>query len=103
MQPDLPPNAAKLAAKAIAEGDAKYGAETRYDGAPERHIDAATRHLARHARGEFTDHDSGLPALAHAAARILLAIEMTQGQGVEIGKRFPVERICTDKWETGPR
>ena len=23
--------------------------------------------------------------------------------GVEIGERFRVERICTDEWETGPR
>jgi len=41
------------------------------------HADAALRHLVAHLRGEVLDLESGLPALAHAAARVLMMLALS--------------------------
>jgi hypothetical protein len=41
------------------------------------HADAAFRHLVAHLRGEDIDQESGLPALAHAAARVLMMLALS--------------------------
>ena len=47
------------------------------------HADAALRHLGAHLRGEDIDQESGLPALAHAAARVMMMLDLFLAQQEE--------------------
>ena len=40
------------------------------------HADAALRHMVAHLRGKDIDPESGQPALAHAAARVLMMLDL---------------------------
>lgn len=77
------PNALALVERVIQFGGRVRGLEPgEVMGAAITHLDAAARHLesARWNR-EATDHESGLPHLAHAAARLLLALEVRSRTG----------------------
>ena len=85
MKPDptvVPPRAFLEVALAIQTGDAKYGAGTRFDGEPRRHLAGALRHELAYLDGREFDPETGLHHLAHAAARLLLALEMVGGSVV---------------------
>ena len=85
MKPDptvLPPRALLEVALAIQTGDAKHGAGTRFDGGSRRHVAGALRHELAFLDGREFDPETGLHHLAHAAARLLLALEMSGGSVV---------------------
>ncbi len=76
---NLPPTAARAGSLVMAFGAEKYEDHESYlkDGRPARnHVEAAYRHLHRWEEGELQDHESGEHPLAHAAARILMALEL---------------------------
>jgi hypothetical protein len=72
----LPYDAVAGVVDVLTHGSAKYGPENwrtvqRWD---ERYFAAAMRHLSAYRRGSFTDDDSGLPHLAHAACCVLFLL-----------------------------
>ena len=75
----MPWRALDLVALVFAYGAAKHG-EGDYKGpdapTPEYCVGAAFRHLSDHLQGNSVDEESGLPALAHAVARGLIALEL---------------------------
>lgn len=75
----LPAKALALVAKVFTLGAGKHGDvsyETRTDTRAE--LDAALRHLYAHLGGELLDPELGTPHLAHAAARLLIALEILE-------------------------
>ena len=85
MKPDptvIPPRALLEVALAIQTGDVKHGAETRLGGNPRRHLAGALRHALAYLDGREFDDESGLHHLAHAAARLLLALGMSPAEAV---------------------
>lgn len=79
----LVPQVALLAvARIMTFGAAKYGRlnwkqpDDHPVPRPSRLLDAAQRHINAHLRGEAIDADSGEPHLAHAAASIMMALEL---------------------------
>lgn len=74
----LPLHGAEAVAKVMTYGAKKYEAHNYLSGiAYLRLASAALRHLFAWLRGEDTDGESGLPHLAHAAASIMMLIDMT--------------------------
>ena len=68
-----PIEALELMSQALAYGAKKYGRSNFKKGhAFSRTLDAAMRHLAAIASGEFTDAESGNPHLAHALASLAM-------------------------------
>lgn len=62
-------------------GIAKYGAaEDWLTTEPERHFDAAMRHILAHVEGEEYDTDSGCLHLAHAITNLMFEIERRERQ-----------------------
>ena len=74
----IPADAKALAALALGDGAATYGDfGWQGDGRPVTdHLAAAERHMDQHRAGVTRDAESGLPPLAHAAARILIALAL---------------------------
>ena len=48
------------------------------------HLDKALRHIAGHMRGETRDHETKLPALAHATARLLMILALDSAATPEV-------------------
>ena len=72
----LPYDAVADVVDVLTHGSLKYGPENwrtvqRWD---ERYFAAAMRHLSAYRLGSFTDDDSGLPHLAHAACCVLFLL-----------------------------
>lgn len=63
---------------AMAEGDIKYGLDAWKTGKKmvEDHVAGANRHIFRWQEGEKIDKDSHRRALAHAAARLIIALQL---------------------------
>ena len=75
----VPPNAVRQVAAVMTYGEAKYAAWNYLNGEGlpfSDYLDAAERHLSAFNCGEDLDPESGLPHLAHAAACILMLMEM---------------------------
>lgn len=57
-------------------GIKKYGSKDTWRTTdPQDHLEAAIRHLYKHAEGETLDSESGISHLAHAASNIMFLIE----------------------------
>jgi hypothetical protein len=72
----LPYDAVAGVVDVLTHGSIKYGPEN-WRTVPlwdERYFAAAMRHLSAYRRGSFTDDDSGLPHLAHAACCVLFLL-----------------------------
>lgn len=75
---DYFPRAIELVAAVSTFGATKY-AWKGWEGVSEgfeRYSDAMVRHMLAHAKGEFTDSDSGLPHAAHTAWNALARLEL---------------------------
>jgi hypothetical protein len=75
----IPAKPLELVAQVLTLGAAKHGDrgyENRTDTAAE--LDAALRHIHAHLSGELLDSEFGTPHLAHAAARLLIALEILE-------------------------
>ncbi len=70
----LPWDALRAVADVMAFGGQKYGWDNWRGVEAERYVDAALRHLAKHAEGELLDEESGLLHLAHGATSALFAL-----------------------------
>ncbi len=72
----LPMDSLMLTAWAFKEGEDKHGKKAwiRDDANRVGHVEAALRHIGRWTREESIDADSGCPALAHAIARLMIAL-----------------------------
>lgn len=90
----LPANALAEVARVMEHGAEKYGADNwKRAPSPVPYVDAALRHLFHQGRAPFSlkDPDSSLPALAHAAASCLIALELALREGkVPSSDRPPV-------------
>lgn len=83
-------DALALVQEAMLEGDRKYGKRAWIDrpkvaDPTERvwdHLEAVKRHADRHFIGETIDADSGFAALAHVAARAMLALQTAINEGL---------------------
>lgn len=74
----LPADALQLVASVVTGGADKHGEGDWESGAETvtSHLDAMHRHLLAHQAGETKDTDSGLPHLAHACSRCLMALAL---------------------------
>jgi len=74
----LPPIALESIADVLTFGAKKYAPDNwRYvDNANSRYIDAALRHITAYMRGEYTDQETDLPHLSHAACCLMFIIEL---------------------------
>lgn len=73
----LPPRALEFLGHVLGHGARKYepGNWVKCDD-PSRYVAAVMRHALKHLDREFTDADSGLPHLAHAAVSALFALDL---------------------------
>ena len=82
-KPDLglwPPRAFELVGEVLTYGAKKYAPDNwRNVDDTGRYMSAALRHIFAHMRGEFTDQESGLPHLAHAACSLAFLLELEHG------------------------
>ena len=77
LNPNVRP-ALKEIDEAMKEGDAKYGLDAWKDSGKLKvgdHVKAITRHVRRWTMGEKYDRDSKRRALAHVAARAIIALQ----------------------------
>ncbi len=74
----LPPLALTEVSHVLTFGDDKHPDEKWKKMDPEDHVDAALRHIFAHMSGDKTDSESGRLHLAHAAARLLFAVELAK-------------------------
>jgi hypothetical protein len=77
----LPWNTLNDVAFVFENGAKKYGEKNYLQAQKEdatRYISAALRHISAHCSGEITDSESSLPHLAHAAADVLIALELAE-------------------------
>ncbi len=74
----VPPLAEEAVAEVMTYGALKYDEENwRYvANAKRRYQAAARRHMNAHRRGELFDAESGKPHLAHAAASLMMVLEL---------------------------
>lgn len=80
----LPPDALDFVGRVLGFGADLYAAENwRKCRNPQRYIGPILRHTLQHQGGQFTDSESGLPHLAHAACSALFALDLylKLGQG----------------------
>lgn len=106
----VPPIATLAVAEVMTHGAAKYGIHNYLGGMNHSRLhDAALRHLNAWVRGEGADPDSGLPHLAHAAASVMMMLEL-QALGLGVDDRWAAS--CTEagamtkeeweeKWQQG--
>ena len=83
----LPPRAALDVGRVMGYGAQKYAPNNYLRGEgidPDRLIAAGLRHLFAHQAGELNDPESKLTHLSHAAASILMAIEVMRKRGDKI-------------------
>lgn len=81
----LPPDVLNQLLRCMESGAAAHGAHNwKYCTDVTIYLDAAKRHLLKYDLGEYTDEDSGLSALIHAIASLVIA------QGL-INRGLPVE------------
>jgi len=79
----LPWNAVLACGDVLAHGAKKYGPDN-WPLVPDgrrRYIAAALRHVIAYARGEWADHESGLPHLAHAITSLMFVFELASKEG----------------------
>lgn len=79
----LPFDALELVAWTLNYGAEKYAPRS-WQGVPkgeERYVDAAIRHLGKHADGELLDGESGMAHLAHAAVCCLFVLHFLRERG----------------------
>ena len=72
----LPPVAVTEVAHVLTFGDSKHPDQKWKKMEPDDHVDAALRHVFAHMSGETSDTESGRLHLAHAATRLLFAVEL---------------------------
>ena len=73
----LPPVGVEEVIKVLMHGAEKYSPDNwRLCRESDRYWDAAQRHLWAHQRGEKLDTETGLPHVAHAAACLLILVEL---------------------------
>lgn len=74
----IPPKAELSVAEVLTFGAKKYAPNNwrKVDGANERYIAAARRHLNQYQQGEFHDEDSSLPHLAHAIVSLMFVLQL---------------------------
>jgi hypothetical protein len=94
----LYPSFIRAVAKVRQYGINKYGkSEDWRTTEPIRHFDALIRHVLAHMEGEYTDKESGLPHLYHAAANIMFEIERIEGKiraRHSVKESIMLERTC---------
>lgn len=85
----LPPEGLLAVARVQAYGKRKYGDDENYRKGMEakRQMSCVLRHVFKYLAGEDNDNESGEPHLAHAAARLLFAIQNI-AEGVMIDDRY---------------
>ena len=66
----------KVLAEVVEFGKSKYPKDDWRDMDQDTHVDAALRHMIEQQTGTELDDESGLHHLAHAASRMLMAIEI---------------------------
>lgn len=75
----VPQNALLEVAKVMTYGAKKYSPDNYLKGemlVPERLVDAALRHVNSYLTGTSEDHETGLHALVHATASLMMATEI---------------------------
>jgi len=72
---DLPPNALRAVGRVRAMGIRKYPADDWRSISPQEHLDAAVGHILQSREGVRADPESGEHPLAHAALRVMMALE----------------------------
>jgi hypothetical protein len=74
----IPPKAELCVADVLTFGAKKYAPNNwrKVDGANERYIAAARRHLNQYQQGEMYDEDSSLPHLAHAIVSLMFVLQL---------------------------
>lgn len=85
----VPPEALELVGFVLGNGARKYAPEN-WRKCPDhkRFVAAMLRHVVKYMQGEFTDRESGLLHLAHAATSALIALDLF----VRIGEDTSMER-----------
>ncbi len=71
----IPQEALRRIASVMGHGAEKYPEPKWIKLSDVAHLNAALRHISEHLRGNYRDIQSGLPHLAHAATRLIFAME----------------------------
>jgi hypothetical protein len=96
----LPPHAIGDIIAVLEYGAGKYGTYNWMGGMKwSRLFDAAMRHLWAWFRGEYSDPESGLPHLAHAAVNLMFLIDYSHmGAGEDDLPKPPKAKGEIEKW-----